>query len=365
MPYPKYDFNKYLRSGVDKAHYLKALYAFIKPELKILDQLSKASAIDRIRATLVQEKYECDYNDVSKALANNTEADQELKHKVSAYNKCQKYISQRIETINLNQLKKGHEILLRGTNKEKYGGILRNLDQKQNIAANYEPPKNDQLNDLIGFLLEHIKKASPNYPFIHALSVYLLFDIVQPFIVFNQAYSLIFFNAILKNLDADFNGLISFEKYMLNDWNTHNSIKLNSLFPINAKERIGEDLTAFFENCFTILGESLADVEDNLITSLKESVNYKKMRPIARNSFNYFFEMGFKKFHKKITALNERQQAILRDVIFNRNVTTKQMVMKYRCDRKTIQRDFADLMELGIVAFEGKTKTVNYHLSFA
>ena len=163
----------------------------------------------------------------------------------------------------------------------------------------------------------------------------------------------------------DLGGLLGFEKHMLRDWNTHKSIKLNSLFPINAKERMQADLTAFFENCYTIINESYAEVEDDLIDSLKKSIHYENMKPIQRNSFNYFFEMGFKKHYKGIVELNERQQAILRDVVFQRTVTTKQMVMKYRCDRKTIQRDFADLIEVGIVNFEGKTKTVNYHLSFA
>ncbi|MFY0675374.1 MAG: hypothetical protein JXQ87_18405 [Bacteroidia bacterium] len=363
MPYPKYDFNKFLKAGAERARYLQALFNFINPELKGLDNMVQVAQVDRIRASLVQEKIECDYNEVYNALHTKNVQQNEIYHRVNAYTKAYKYIDQRFDELTLSNLKKGHEILVRNTSQEKFGGILRNItDNKDSV---YELPDEDQLDNLVKVLLKHSKSKRLDKPVIHALSVYLLFDIVQPFLVQNQCFSLIFFNVAIKRMGFDLGGLLSFEKYMLRDWNTHKSIKLNSLFPINAKERMQADLTAFFENCYTIINESYLEVEDDLIGALKKSTNYENLKPIQRNSFNYFFELGFKKHYDKIGALNERQQAILRDVVFQRTVTTKQMVMKYRCDRKTVQRDFADLMEVGIVNYEGKTKTVNYHLSFA
>lgn len=363
MIYPKYDFNKFLKAGAERARYLQALFNFISPELKNLNELLQIAQVDRIRATLVQENFECDYNEVFRAVSSKKAEESELYHRVNAYLKTYRYIDERFEELTLIHLKKGHEILVRKTSHQKFGGILRNITE--NSDSVYELPDEEQLDSLLKELLKHSKKQMLERPVIHALSIYLLFDIVQPFLVQNQIYSLIFFNVAIKRMGFDLGGLLGFEKHMLRDWNTHKSIKLNSLFPINAKERMQADLTAFFENCYTIINESYAEVEDDLIDSLKKSIDYEKMKPIRRNSFNYFFEMGFKKHYEGIVDLNERQQAILRDVVFQRTVTTKQMVMKYRCDRKTIQRDFADLMEVGIVNFEGKTKTVNYHLSFA
>lgn len=363
MPYPKYDFNKFLKSGAERAQYLKALFDFIKPEIKNHKELENRAQVDRIRASLVQEKFECDYNEVFRAVNSKKADDSELHNRVNAYIKTFKYIDQRFQELTITHLKKGHEILLRKTGDQKFGGIFRNISGGGDTG--YELPKEQQFEDLIKVLIAHSTQENLERPVIHALSIYLLFDIIQPFLVQNQTYSLIFFNVALKHSGFDLGGLMGFEKHMLRDWNTHKSIKLNSLFPVSAAERMQADLTAFFENCYTIINESYAEVEEDLIDALKQSVSYQKLKPIQRNSFNYFFEMGFKKHYQGIVKLNERQQAILRDVVFNRNVTTKQMVMKYRCDRKTIQRDFADLMEVGIVAFEGKTKTVNYHLSFA
>ncbi len=355
MSYPKYDLNKFIRSGIDRADYIKSLINFIKPALISFNTLEHKCMVDRIRATLVQEEYYCDFNDVAKAIDEDISIEKELINRVGAYKKCEKYIEQRVGTIDLPKLKKAHEILLRQSNQEKYGGILRNQDDLVE----------DGTHDLLQRLITFSNQKKTQHPIIHALSVYLMFDIVQPFIVQNQALSLIYFNAIVNHYNKDLGAVLGFEKFMLKDWNTHKSIKLNSLFPLNPKERLEEDQTAFFENCFTLLIDSFAETEELLIENLKKSIKYSELPPIAKNSFNYFFEMGFKKHYKSILALNDRQQAILRDVVFGRNVTTKQMVMKYRCDRKTVQRDFADLMEIGIVSFEGKTKTVNYHLSFA
>ncbi|MBI1183517.1 hypothetical protein GC194_04565 [bacterium] len=365
MAYPKYEQTRFLRSALARANYLNSLVNFVWPSLKNEKQLTDAAATDRIRACLTQQQIECDFNQVRKTLENKEIVDQNLKSHIVGFAKCNKYLEQRMETLQVGNLKKAHEILLRNTSLEKYGGILRNVAQTQN-QLNYELPEEEQLSDLTSLLIEDINldKDTENHPIIKALSLYLLFDIVQPFIVFNHSLSLIVFNQALRRYNCHFMDLLSFEKHLLNDWNTHQSIKLNSLFPVSAKERLEMDLTAFFENCMQVMQESFDEIEDNLMAALKESVSYPKLKPIQKNSFNYLFQVGFNKHHEKIDLLNNRQKSILCDVACKRSVTTKEMVMKYRCDRKTIQRDFADLIDIGIVEQEGITKTINYHLSF-
>ena len=83
MTYTKYDLNKYLKSGLAKADYIKALYNFVEPELRNKNELTKTALIDRIRATLKHEGIECDFNTVSRALESNSE-ERDLKKKVNA-----------------------------------------------------------------------------------------------------------------------------------------------------------------------------------------------------------------------------------------------------------------------------------------
>ena len=364
MAYPKYDLNKYIKSGLARANYIQALYDFVSPELKTSAQLEQRALVDRIRGTLKQEGIECDFNSITKVL-NKKSDDKVLTGYVNSYLKASKYIEQRLDEFSLAHLKKAHNIFLRTSENEKFGGIIRSAVEQENIN-NYELPGRQELVDLITLLLARIRPNTfNNHPLIKAITLYLLFDIIQPFIVFNQGFSLLFFNESLKSYGFGFGNLFTFEKYALQDWDTHKSLKLNSLFPVSAKERLNADITAFIENCISIAIESFTEIEENLINALKESINYSALKPKQKNSFNYLFQMGFPKYFEAIAVLNDRQKAILRDVAFSRDVTTKTMVMKYRCDRKTIQRDFAYLIEAGIVKQEGKTKTIIYHLSFS
>lgn len=361
--FPKFEMTKYIKSAILKAEYVKALVAFAEPKIPDLASLQRNATISRTKAMLMQEGISCDYNAVKKVLEGAPDLERALAPWVLSLQKANTYAEKRLDSFELMHLKKCHEILLRDTRNEKYGGILRNVSDNKS-SGNYELPENEQLSDLTLFILKQMKSKKAMHPLIKSWTMYLLFDIVQPFMSFNQALSLTISNQLLSQEGFHFNGLYVWEKQMMHDWNTHQSIKLNSLFPVNSKERLESDATAFFENCAGLCLESLAEVEDTVIDEVKASVGYAKMSPHQKNSFNYLFDYGFKQYYNAIDSLNERQQSILRDVTLNRNVTTKQMVMEYRCDRKTIQRDFADLMDMGIIAQEGKTKTIIYHLSF-
>lgn len=361
--FPKFEMTKYIKSAILKAEYVKALVAFTEPKVPDLKGLQRNAAISRTKATLMQEGISCDYNAVKKVLEGATDMEKALSPWVMSLQKANTYAQKRLDNFEIMHLKKCHEILLRDTRNQKYGGILRNTAETS-TSENYELPENEQLSDLTLFLFQHMRAKKAMHPLLKSWALYLLFDIVQPFMSFNQSLSLTVSNQFLAHDGFHFNGLYVWEKQMLHDWDTHKSLRYKSLFPANSMERLDTDATAFFENCASLCLEALADVEDTIISEVKTSVGYETMNPHQKNSFNYLFDHGFKQYYNAIDSLNERQQSILRDVTLNRNVTTKQMVMQYRCDRKTIQRDFADLMDMGIVSQEGKTKTIIYHLSF-
>lgn len=361
--FPKFEMTKYIKSAILKAEYVQALVSFTEPKIPDLAALKRNATVSRTKAILMQEGISCDYNAVRKVLEGADDMEKALKPWVLSMQKANTYLEKRLDGFEMMHLKKCHEILLRETRNQKYGGILRNTAEVHG-AENYELPENEQLSDLTLFLFQHMKSKKAMHPLVKSWALYLLFDIVQPFMSFNQALSLSVSNQFLAHDGFHFNGLYVWEKQMLQDWNTHKSLRFNSLFPVSSVERLEADATAFFENCASLCLEALAEVEDTLISEVKVSVGYDKMSPHQKNSFNYLFEHGFKQYYNAIDSLNERQQAILRDVTLKRSVTTKQMVMEYRCDRKTIQRDFTDLMDMGIIAQEGKTKTITYHLSF-
>lgn len=336
----------------------------VNDDIKDWSPLQKDAQTDRIRSYFLHDKVECDFNMVRRALDGEPEENQEVLVRTLAMQKADAYLEKRVKSIDMAHLKKCHEIFLRGSKDEKFGGILR-YAQGKGYHENYLPPQNEELEGLLNNLITFINdRESKQHPMVRGWAVYLLFDIVQPFVGYNQTLSLLVRNQLMNHWDYGFNSIAVFEKYLFKDWSTHQSVKFNSLFPLNYSDRMDTDVTAFFENCAGLSAESMTQVEEAILKQLKIDVGYNKLSPIKKNSFNYFFELGLPKHYKEIGGLHDRQKSILKDVIFNRSVTTKQMVMKYRCDRKTIQRDFSDLMEVGIVIQEGKTKTINYHPSF-
>ena len=198
----------------------------------------------------------------------------------------------------------------------------------------------------------------------HAIASYIYVDVLKPFVAYNQALAMLVFQSVLYLRGHSFDGLLSFENFLGKEWNLHQSLKMQSLFPTSNLDRMNSSQTALFENCAKYAQDALVDIEDAALHWLKKSIAYDSLEPIRRNSINYIMERGLKNNHWEINALSPRQKLILFEVAFNRSVHTKSMVMKYRCDRKTIQRDFSILTEKGLISQEGKTKTVTYLPSF-
>ncbi|MBI3143188.1 MAG: hypothetical protein HYZ16_10205 [Bacteroidetes bacterium] len=345
-----------MRTALQKAEYLKSLIDFVAPVSQGLQPMSARAQADRYHAVLQQEGQQIDTSSIYLRPSSKTEVGTDAERLVHNLQKCEKYVLQRLGQIELDRLIKSHEILLRGTTYEKYAGVLQESRLPQSQPSIIDP---------VHFLLERLNRPeSADHPIFTSLSLFYLFDVIQPFVRFNQLLASVYFNQIMHRLGYGYNGLLVFEKHVFGSNKSYQSLQLSSLFPLSLEERLQADLTVFFEKTLRMLLEGFSEIEIQVIEAVKEAIGYKQLLSKQKNSFNYMFEMGFGKFFKNIGKLNDRQRSILFQLALDQGITTKEMVMKHRCDRKTIQRDFADLMDIGIVSFEGKTKTTVYHLSY-
>ncbi len=106
--------------------------------------------------------------------------------------------------------------------------------------------------------------------------------------------------------------------------------------------------------------DQLAKIKDLLRTFFRKQVDFEKLNPRQKNIMNYVFERGYKLKEIDENVLNKRQKLIMYIVQHRGFISTKELVNEFDCNRKTIQRDFALLLELGLVRSIGAGAGLRY-----
>lgn len=107
--------------------------------------------------------------------------------------------------------------------------------------------------------------------------------------------------------------------------------------------------------------QALENANLNLRELYQEKIEFDEYTPRQRNMVNYFFEEGFRlQLPKGKIAQNERHKQILEFIYEHHFASTKDLSLIYRLNRKTIQRDFNELMDLGVVRSMGNGAALRY-----
>lgn len=92
----------------------------------------------------------------------------------------------------------------------------------------------------------------------------------------------------------------------------------------------------------------------------RKQVDFDKLNPRQKNIMNYVFERGYKLKEIDDSVLNKRQKLIMYIVQHRGFISTKELVNEFDCNRKTIQRDFQLLLDLGLVKSIGAGAGLRY-----
>lgn len=92
----------------------------------------------------------------------------------------------------------------------------------------------------------------------------------------------------------------------------------------------------------------------------RKQVDFEKLNPRQKNIMNYVFERGYKLKEIDDSVLNKRQKLIMYIVQHRGFISTKELVNEFDCNRKTIQRDFQLLLDLGLVKSIGAGAGLRY-----
>ncbi|MCK6611226.1 MAG: DeoR family transcriptional regulator [Bacteroidia bacterium] len=104
----------------------------------------------------------------------------------------------------------------------------------------------------------------------------------------------------------------------------------------------------------------LGRIRDLLKAYFRKQVDFERLNPRQKNIMNYVFERGYKLKEIDESVLNKRQKLIMYIVQHRGFISTKDLVNEFDCNRKTIQRDFNLLLELGLVRSIGAGAGLKY-----
>ena len=101
-------------------------------------------------------------------------------------------------------------------------------------------------------------------------------------------------------------------------------------------------------------------LKDLLKSYFRKQVSFDKLNPRQKNIMNYVFERGYKLKEIDDSILNKRQKLIMYIIQHKGFISTKESVNEFDCNRKTIQRDFQTLMDMGLVKSIGAGAGLRY-----
>ncbi|OYU97733.1 MAG: hypothetical protein CFE21_05445 [Bacteroidetes bacterium B1(2017)] len=104
----------------------------------------------------------------------------------------------------------------------------------------------------------------------------------------------------------------------------------------------------------------LGRLKDLFRNYFRNQVDFEKLNPRQKNIMNYVFERGYKLKEIDDSILNKRQKLIMYIVQHRGFISTKELVNEFDCNRKTIQRDFQLLLDLGLVKSIGAGAGLRY-----
>lgn len=106
--------------------------------------------------------------------------------------------------------------------------------------------------------------------------------------------------------------------------------------------------------------EALRMINRQFMQFYRQRAGYEDLTPRYRLAVNYCYAFGELLFESAKDGLNERQQEILRLLYLRGVIATRDLYAQMDVNRKTIQRDFTFLEELGLVRSFGSGAGVCY-----
>lgn len=204
-----------------------------------------------------------------------------------------------------------------------------------------------------------IKASSHKDIFTQSWMLRLTMQILQPFKNHTLSYPALVQLAYLHGNKKTFNGLTSFNLEVLSNKKEYEEL-IEPFQNISIIDLSTADLSPLLSFGYDCMEAALKRVDDALRIIYRDKIDYSKKDARIRNLINFLYTQGVEYLAPLDSDLNERQQKIVKYLFTKRYLGTKELSLSFRCDRKTIQRDFTKLLNSEIVRSTGNGSALKY-----
>ncbi len=124
------------------------------------------------------------------------------------------------------------------------------------------------------------------------------------------------------------------------------------------------DLTNQYRFGLSMHSAAIQRLNRDLLQVYQSELEFDEYTPKQRNMVNFFFDEGYLHIPDlERLGLSDRLEEIMAHIYKEHFTSTKDMSLYFRCNRKTIQRDFNELLDKGLVRAMGKGAALRYTVS--
>ncbi len=328
---------------------LQSIYEFI-------DLPENISNIEKLNSSILRNYYAnaidhnlVDIKTVKYIVNKNIHANGINERAIEQYHKAEQYLQLQIqEPLSLNLFYKLHKILivdLFQSNKEwnLFSGKQIGYPERLDVETELE----------LDGLFEFMNSDSEFHPMVQSWMLHFRIMALPIFDELKPKVACLLQHFWLAKHQMDCFGLISIEHELYLNKNIY-----FQLCGSKDKKAAGFDDQVVFG--LNMHQNQLFRIKDLFQSYFRKQVDFEKLNPRQKNIMNYVFERGYKLKEIDESILNKRQKLIMYIVQHKGFISTKELVNEFDCNRKTIQRDFTLLLDLGLVRSIGAGAGLKY-----
>ncbi|HYG15536.1 MAG TPA: DeoR family transcriptional regulator [Bacteroidia bacterium] len=195
--------------------------------------------------------------------------------------------------------------------------------------------------------------------FTQAWMLRIVLAALQPFRQYSHAFSAVVQSVFFELKGKTLSGLLHTNLEALYRKKDIDTV-LKPYSGLSISELRETDLSPVLELGYDIFEEHLLRIDNLLRQIFREQTGFAKKDSRGRNLLNFLFDEGAAMLSPHMAEFNERQQQIIRYLFAKRYLSTKELTLDFKCDRKTIQRDFARLLSTEVVHSSGNGSALRY-----